>query len=64
MPIMFPHEALKRLAANGDELIETIGGYIPAVRQIQDIDLALQSQCAKNVRGGRNLFASTSEKII
>ena len=54
---------MKRLTINGDELIDMRCGYIPAVRQIQDMNLALQAQCAKNVWGDRHLFPSISGKL-
>ena len=44
------------MVADGDELITTIGRYITEVRQIQDMDIELQSGCAGNVWGGGSGF--------
>ena len=59
----FSVEHLSRLVRRGDELIEASGGYVPAVRQIQDVNLKRQSKCAENVWEDRSLFPAIAEKL-
>ena len=59
----FAISAFPKMVLYGDQLVEASGGYLPVVRLIQDMNLALQGTCAANVRGDRKMCPSMSDKL-
>ena len=59
----FPLGAFRKAVILGDRLIDASGSYEAAVRQVQNANLELQDECAKNVWGDRLLFPSVAESL-